>query len=59
MSRKRLWLRVTDEDRDKIDLIAESIGGVSRTAAIRFIIRQWFNKIDHFDTQVAKPRSRV
>ena len=57
MSRKRLWLRITDEDRNKLDIIAESIGDVSRTAAIRFIIRQWFNKSGHSDTQVAKPSS--
>lgn len=55
MARKRLLLRITDEDQDKIDLIAEAIGGVSRTAAIRFIIRQWFNKIDHLDIKLVKP----
>jgi hypothetical protein len=57
VARKKLLLRMTDEDQVKIDMIAESIGGVSRTAAVRFIIRQWFTKKDQFDINVVKPSS--
>lgn len=55
MARKRLIIRITDDDQSKINIIAETLGGVSNTAAIRFIIRQWFNKIDHFDAKVVNP----
>lgn len=55
MSSKRLWIRMNEADEQRLDIIAESVGGVSRSAAIRFLIRQWSpeRRSNQGDTQVA------
>lgn len=59
MSKKRLWLRISESDEQKLDVIAEAIGGVSRSSTIRFLIRQWISERNRCqsDTQVAKAPS--
>lgn len=50
---KQLLVRISSEDLRKLDLLADSIGGGSRAAGIRFLIRQWFDqkKSYHRDIQ--------
>lgn len=43
MSTKQLLIRLSDGDKRRLDIIAESIGG-SRAGAIRFLIRQWYSQ---------------
>jgi metal-responsive CopG/Arc/MetJ family transcriptional regulator len=59
VGRKRYLLSMTENDQRKLDLVAESIGGVSRSAAIRFLIRNWFDQKNnnHNDIQTAKAPS--
>lgn len=43
MSRKRIEIRLSEKDRERLDIVAESIDG-SRNSAVKFLIRQWFEK---------------
>lgn len=36
-----MLLRLTERDQRTLDVIAEAMGGISRSAAIRFLIRSW------------------
>lgn len=61
MSAKRLLLRMTETDQRKLDVIADAMGGMSRSAAIRFLIRQWVGQKQngHNDIQVASQPPRL
>ncbi len=51
----RLWLRITESDHRQLGIIAQAMGGISLSATIRFLIRQWFERnTSHNDTQVAR-----
>ena len=56
----RLWLRISAEDKRKLGVIADSMGGMSLSAVIRYLIRQWFQKNpSQSDTQVANTITRL
>jgi hypothetical protein len=39
----KLWLRITSEDARKIDVMVDAHAVVSRSAAIAFLISQWWS----------------
>lgn len=59
MSKIKLWLRMTEHDQSRLDLIAEAMGGMSRSAAVRFLIRQWADEYKKGATQVPIHPPRV
>lgn len=59
MSKVKLWLRMTENDQRRLDLIAEVMGGMSRSAVIRFLIRQWADEQKKSATQVPNQPTRV
>ena len=58
---KRFYLRVTDSDLHKLDIVAQSMGGLSKSAVVRFLIRNWYDqtKSDRLYAQVVNPPTRV
>jgi metal-responsive CopG/Arc/MetJ family transcriptional regulator len=59
MSKVKLWLRMTEHDQRRLDVIAESMGGMSRSAVVRFLIRQWTDELKKSATQVPNHTPRL
>jgi len=41
MSQKKLWLRLSEKDLSSLDAVMDAMGAQTRSAAVRFLIRQW------------------